>query len=355
MDPSKLPVLPESLNVTQKPGKGIINNLESWVTVAPIPLNAGDGSASGAEFRMMWSSKALHLAVEVTDATRLRAGDSIEVFVGGGKRYVFSKLGLQRPSGAEGLILPTGKGYILFASVPVSPSLAIGGQLRFDIRVTDGATGRQQSWSDTHHKQQVDETGFGEINLLPEKLVVQIRRGRPTIDGQQDRIWNNATEVSTKRFALDNAGATAKVKLLWDAGYLYVYATVTDPLLSKASANAWEEDSVEIFVDANNAQTTSYQPDDAQYRINFDNEVSVGGTSSAASVTSRTRVINGGYVVEAAIRVDSAETRSGSILGFDFQVNNDSGGGTRTSVATWNDVSGNAYQDPSQFGALILN
>jgi endo-1,4-beta-xylanase len=54
--------------------------------------------------------------------------------------------------------------------------------------------------------------------------------------------------------------------------------------LSKASADAWEEDSVEIFVDANNAQTSSYQADDAQYRIDFDNEVSVGGTSSTANV-----------------------------------------------------------------------
>jgi endo-1,4-beta-xylanase len=98
--------------------------------------------------------------------------------------------------------------------LPVSPALTVGGQLLFDIRLTDGATGRQHSWSDTHHAQQVDETGFGTLNLVPEKLVVQIRRGRPTIDGQQDKIWNNATEISTKRFALGTSGATAKVKLL---------------------------------------------------------------------------------------------------------------------------------------------
>ena len=215
------------------------------------------------------------------------------------------------PPAQMGSIQPTANGYMLFATIPVSPALAVGGKLLFDVRVTDGATGRQQSWSDTHHAQQVDETGFGTLNLLPEKLVAQVRRGQPTIDGQADKIWQNATEISTNRFAFGSSGAKAKVKLLWDAGYLYVYATVTDPVLSKASANPWEEDSVEIFVDANHAQTSSYQADDAQYRINFDNEVSVGGTTSTANVVSRTRLVSGGYIVEAAIRVDPSETTVG--------------------------------------------
>ena len=354
MDPSQLPVLPESLNVTRKATKGFTKNLESWTAIAPVPLNAGDGSDPTAHFRMVWSGKALHLAVEVNDTTRLTSGDRIEIFVAGVQRYEFSKLGMQRPFGAEGLMVPADGGYVLFATIPVSPALAIGDSLLVDIRVTDGATGRQQSWSDTHHAQEASETGFGMLTLLPEKLVVQIRRGQPVIDGQQDKVWHNATEISTNRFAFGSSGATAQVKLLWDSGYVYIYATVSDPLLSKASANVWEEDSVEIFVDANNAQTTSYQGDDAQYRVNFDNEVSVGGTTSTANVVSSTRLVSGGYVVEAAIRVDATETVSGSILGFDFQVNDDSGAGARTSVATWNDVSGQAYQDPSQFGALIL-
>ena len=42
-------------------------------------------------------------------------------------------------------------------------------------------------------------------------------------------------------------------------------------------------------------------------------------------------------------------------IGFDVQVNNDGlGDGVRSSVATWTDTSGNAYSDPSQFGALQL-
>lgn len=354
VDPSQLPIVPKSLNVTQRPPRGIINNLESWIAIAPTPLNPGDGSASWGQFKSLWSEHKLHVLVEVTDATRLR-NDSVEIFLAGGQRFAFSRPGLQRTNGAEALVLPTAKGYLVFASIPASPALSIGDELLFDVRVTDGATDRQQSWSDTHHAQDTDESGFGTLNLRPEKRVVQVTRGRPTIDGQPDKAWKNATRITTHRFALGTAGATAQVKLLWDAGYLYVYATVADPLLSKASPNAWEEDSVEIFIDANNAQTTAYEADDSQYRVNFDNEVSVGGTTAVTDIETATRQVSGGYVVEAAIRIDASETKRGSILGFDVQVNDDGAGdGTRTSVATWNDVSGNAYQDPSQFGAVIL-
>ena len=352
VDPTLLPITPKTLNVTAKP-RGLLYNLQTWAALAPVALETGDSSASWGQFRVTWSANALHLAVEIDDATRLR-GDTVEVFLSGGQRFSFSGYGLMRRNGAQGLIAPTRDGYLLFASIPLSPSVAVGDEVVFDIRVTDGSTGRQLSWSDTHHAQHTDELAFGVLTLIPEKHVVSIGRGRPTIDGNADRVWRNATEIETDRFAFGSSGATARVKLLWSAGYLYIYAIVSDPLLSKASPNPWEEDSVEIFVDANNAQTNTYQADDAQYRINFDDEVTVGGSSSASNVTSATRLVNGGYVVEAAIRIDDASTVRGSVLGFDFQVNDDSGGGTRTSVATWNDVSGNAYQDPSQFGAIIL-
>ena len=94
--------------------------------------------------------------------------------------------------------------------------------------------------------------------------------------------------------------------MLWDDTHLYIYATVTDSLLSKASANAWEQDSVEIFLDQNNAKTSSYQSDDGQYRVNFDNEQSFGGSASADNFVSATRITDDGYVVEAAITLDAS-------------------------------------------------
>jgi len=354
VDPSELPIQPKSLNVTQYPATGKFNKLDDWAAIAPTPLDPGSDAPSLGEFRAMWSLGAVHIAVEVFDQTHMRGGDSVEIFLGNHAPYTFNKMGMQRIGGAEGPTTPTPRGYATIITIPLSGALAIGQTLAFDVRVTDAATNRRQSWSNTRQNQESDTSAHGTLRLLPEKLVAEIKRGAPTIDGIADKIWKNATEISTTRFPVGSNGATAKVKLLWDSGYLYLYATVTDPLLSKASPNPWEEDSVEIFVDPNNGQTTTYEAGDGQFRINFDNEVSFGGSAVAGNLVSATQIVPGGYVVEAAIRIDASETVKGSVLGFDFQVNNDPGTASRTSVATWNDLSGNAYQDTSQFGALIL-
>ena len=149
---------------------------------------------------------------------------------------------------------------------------------------------------------------------------------------------------------------------MWDENHLYVYAVVSDTLLSKVSDNPWEEDSIEVFVDQNNAKTTSYEADDGQYRVNFDNEQSFGGAASAATLTSVTRVItgtpetlliDGAYIVEAAITLTEVMPQPGVFIGFDFQVNNDEDGdGTRDSVAIWNDPTGQSYQNTSRIGVL---
>ena len=95
------------------------------------------------------------------------------------------------------------------------------------------------------------------------------------------------------------------MKLLWDASHLYVLAHVTDPLLSTASANPWEEDSIEVFLDQNNGKTSSYQADDGQFRVNYENTQSFGGSAGPGRIASATQVVPGGYVVEAAIAFDA--------------------------------------------------
>ena len=83
---------------------------------------------------------------------------------------------------------------------------------------------------------------------------------------------------------LGTSGSTARVRTLWDAGHIYVYAEVTDALLSKASANPWEQDSIEVFLDQNNGKTTTYEADDAQYRVNYENtRASAGRAAPPAS------------------------------------------------------------------------
>ena len=156
-------------------------------------------------------------------------------------------------------------------------------------------------------------------------------------------------------WVLGQSGSTGLVKTLWDSQYLYLYAIVTDKLLSKAANNAYEQDSFEVFIDQNNAKTTTYQVDDGQYRINFDNETTFNGGASPDLLTSATKITPDGYIVELAIKFDAIEPQEGMLIGFDVQVNNDeNGNGIRDSVVTWNDSTHQGYQNTSGLGVLLL-
>ncbi|MFC6232951.1 sugar-binding protein [Paenibacillus allorhizosphaerae] len=114
-------------------------------------------------------------------------------------------------------------------------------------------------------------------------------KGTPVIDGSIDSVWNNTNAVETDRWVIGSKGSNAKVRTLWDDGHLYILAEVSDTLLSKRSSQAHQQDSVEIFIDQNRGRTDHFEPDDGQYRINFDNERTVNPASKSGSVVSATK------------------------------------------------------------------
>ena len=59
------------------------------------------------------------------------------------------------------------------------------------------------------------------------------------------------------------------------------------------------------------------------------------------------------YAVEVKIPFRTIKPVSNMQIGFDVQIN-DGRDGARQSIATWNDTTGNAYQDTSVIGILTL-
>jgi len=175
----------------------------------------------------------------------------------------------------------------------------------------------------------------------------------PVIDGTVDEIWNTTPRISVNQYLMAWQGATGTVRALWDEKNLYILFEVQDTELDKSSANPWEQDSVEIFIDENNNKTSFYQDDDGQYRVNFDNETSFNPEGIAEGFESATSVSSTGYTVEMKIPFKAITPSNGTRIGFDAQVN-DGENGARQSIATWNDSTGNAYQDTSVFGILTL-
>jgi endo-1,4-beta-xylanase len=252
---------------------------------------------------------------------------------------------------------PTRQGYRVEAAIPLRPAGAVTRPIGFDLRLTDGHSGQTGSWNDNQQGQDTDTSRWGTLSLAERVGLLDVTRGTPVVDGVADRVWAHARQVSTGVRVVGSSGATATAKLLWDAGHLYVLATVADPTLDASSPNAFEQDSVELFVDPDNSKNTGYNDDDGQYRVNFNNVQTVssnfGGFLVANNLTSATRLVPGGYVVEASIAFNTVQPHPGSLVGFDIQVN-DATAGARTGAATWSDPTGLSYLNTSRWGVLRL-
>lgn len=174
------------------------------------------------------------------------------------------------------------------------------------------------------------------------------------IDGVIDDAWADANTINIDTFSM-GSGATGTSKMLWDENYVYVLTEVKDAKLSVASANAYEQDTVEVFFDENNHKTSSYESDDIQCRINYENDKTVtDGRSTDAFISAAAKTADG-YLVEVAIPYTIGSFQADQIVGFDVQINDDgTGDGKRTSISNWNDLSGQGYINTSGFGVLKL-
>jgi endo-1,4-beta-xylanase len=362
MDPSKLPVLIQHMDVSE--GSPILDgeaedlwNMRSWTRI-------GKEGTLTASFQALWDKANLYVYADVKDDTP-DATDAVDIFIdqnnGKTKAYEEDDLhitcregGCTPADGAEFVWKTAADGYQLEAAFKLDKLSTLGKQIGFDLRVTDGARPDSPvSWNDTTNGQDASTANYGTLTFVEAVAVTVAVPGTPKIDAIEDDIWATANEISTNVWVMGSSGATAKVRTMWDDEYLYVYAVVTDKLLSNAATNPWEQDSIEVFLDQNNAKTTTYQADDAQYRVSFENYQTFNGDAKAELIKSATRIIPGGYVVELSIKFDYVTPAVGGRIGFDFQVNNDEDGdGVRDSIAKWHDPTDESYQNTSGIGVL---
>ncbi|MGJ6967264.1 endo-1,4-beta-xylanase [Streptosporangium sp. G11] len=331
-DPDRLPPLIRSLNAPAGTVTVDGKRDDQWNLLPDAPIaRSGDLSAT---WQARTTPAGLYVLAEVTDATDDRT-DTV-TFTAGGTPYRIQRGGTHA-HGFKAHTKRTATGYRVEALLPSGAATGVR------VAVAD-AGGRETTWT-------------GELVPIPAIRTTSAPKGVPVVDGTVDAAWSRVPEVTTGTRIQGTSGATAAVRAMWRAGTLYVLARVTDPTLSEESPNAWEQDSVEIFVDPENNKTKGYDDDDGQYRISFTGRKTVGGTFDAFAVkdnlTGAATRVAGGYVVEAAIALPTVTLARNALLGFDVQVN-DATGTTRTAAATWNDPTGRSYVDTSRWGVLRL-
>ncbi|GAA0304080.1 enterochelin esterase-like enzyme [Gracilibacillus halotolerans] len=174
--------------------------------------------------------------------------------------------------------------------------------------------------------------------------------GSPLIDGEVDKKeWKHAPKVKPKYINTDNVSATFQA--LWDDDAIYILAEVKDKNLSVESGTPYMQDSVEVFLDENNDKSQEYGMDDLHIRVNYENALSVDN-GNADDYYTATKKTKDGYIVEARIGL-KGKPENGQVLGIELQVN-DAVGSERVGTINVFDSTGNAWNDTSVFGEIVL-
>ena len=187
------------------------------------------------------------------------------------------------------------------------------------------------------------------------------------IDGTVDAIWNTAnsaaiTHVSSGTIS-NSADCSGTFRTLWDATNLYVLVQVTDEVgVHDSGTTGFSDDSVEVYLDANNKKATNYQTTDFHYRVDLPGGtnlvvVEVAHNSTNGVVVGRTAGVYGNYVVELKFpwsTLGQSSVAVGALLGLEVQIDDDDDGGARDGELQWHDTADKAYLNPSVFGTARL-
>jgi len=360
VEPDRLPVITKEFDVAQGSPKIDAESDEIWANTGNT-LNLEKNEFLGGDIKLSWDQNNIYLYGEIKDES-LNPEDSIEIFVDEKKdkadadekdikHYQIKRNG---NSELEAVVKENDGSYLVEVQIPVkSTSLVLGDKVGFDIRINDLESETSIVWNDFTTNLEEGSENYGILNLKETPVVTKAVYGSPEIDAEFDQDWEEANTISTDITISGDNPAVAEVRTMWDENTLYIYAKVEDPVLSAESEQAYEQDSIEIFVDENNAKITEYQSDDTQYRINYLNEQSFNPQRDG--LRSATRETESGYVVEEAIPLVEITAEVGQIIGFDFQVNDDgNGNGSRDGVTIWNDESGEGWRNMSGLGNLIF-
>jgi endo-1,4-beta-xylanase len=195
----------------------------------------------------------------------------------------------------------------------------------------------------------------------PKDGVAVAINGTPKVDGEVDAIWKDAPKVEVNKPITDlllidrEEMAIATVQLMWDQEHVYALWHVKDSKLSAEPGDPWEQDSVELFLDQGHQQTTYYESDDGQYRVNFKGDLSGQGEGyDESNLTAATSKTDDGYIVEMSVRATETDLKPAAKLGLELQVNDDHNSGSRDAVAKWYHVKDDSWESTSNFGTLEL-
>ncbi len=347
-----------------------------------------------AKYSVLWNSTYLYVGVRLTDAAlhndsaNVWDDDSVEVYVDGNHNHgttydandnqyvkghndttLFAKNG--NTAGVLHAVTAIAGGYEVELAIPwgnlgVAP--ATDKVVGFDVGNNDDdngagrdgqavAFGTAANWTDT--------SAFGDAKLTgtpPPPSADITANPVATSDVQvngslSEAAWKHGgTDLpyGLSRVVSGTWNNTVRYSVLWDNTYLYVGFRVTDAALHNDSANVWDDDSVEVYVDGNHNHGTSYDTADNQY-VKGHNDTLFAKNGNTTGALHAVTAVTGGYEVELAIPWGNLgiTPATDKVVGFDVGNNDDDNGAGRDGQAVAFGTANN-WTDTSGFGDLRL-
>lgn len=182
----------------------------------------------------------------------------------------------------------------------------------------------------------------------------------PLIDAQPDDIWDNVQPIAleNKLNGKDNSKSDISgwIKLFWDNSNIYIWAQITDDVLSNKNNDKNRKDGLEIYLDINNSKQQSYN--EFQYQLSLsrdENIVKVLNGELKEAISSKQKNIEDGYQMEFAIpwAAVNGKPANDKFIGIEVHIVDNDNDGRNVKLA-WKGNRDLARYSPMFFGTMKL-
>jgi hypothetical protein len=156
---------------------------------------------------------------------------------------------------------------------------------------------------------------------------------------------------------------SASFRTDWDNQALYLLVDVIDDKFVNDSVEFWLDDSVEVFIDADNSKSNVYGDNDYQYHFDWEGTRFTAASSQGESRHNKMQGVgcdstptDKGYRFALTFPWSTlgVTPRAGVKIGLDVHVNDDDDGGDRDTKLMWHTENDIAWQHPSALGTIAL-
>lgn len=160
---------------------------------------------------------------------------------------------------------------------------------------------------------------------------------------------------------VDQTDLAAEYQAVIADGHLFLLINVADDTLQPIENGvAWDDDSVEIFIDGDNSKSGFYDStNDYQLVFGIGRDQMVTGINSAPIAANIQHIITTtqtGYQLQIAIPLAQLgiSRASGEKFGLDIQITDDDNGGSVDNKISWSTEDDNGWPMPASFGTVTV-